>query len=80
MKVYIKFIIKNFLKSLIFVSTIIFCLIFILNLLTELEFFRQIDVKYYFPIYVSILNTPSLLFELFPFFFNFITGMLFQPF
>ena len=69
MKVYIKFIIKNFLKSLIFVSAIIFCLIFILNLLTELEFFRQIDVKYYFPIYVSILNTPSLLFELFPFVF-----------
>ena len=41
MKVYIKFIIKNFLKSLIFVSTIIFCLIFILNLLTELEFLEK---------------------------------------
>ena len=48
MKVYIKFIIKNFLKSLIFVSAIIFCLIFILNLLTELEFFRQIDVNIIF--------------------------------
>jgi lipopolysaccharide export system permease protein len=38
-------------------------------LLTELEFFRLIDVEYYFPIYVSLLNTPSLLFELFPFVF-----------
>ena len=69
MKVYIQFIIKSFLKSLIFVSSIIFCLIFLLNLLTELEFFREINVKYYFPIYLSLLNSPSLLFEMFPFIF-----------
>ena len=53
MKVYIQFLIKNFLKSLLFVSSIIFCLIFILNILTEFEFFREINVKYYFPIYLS---------------------------
>ncbi|WP_440633936.1 LptF/LptG family permease [Candidatus Pelagibacter sp. HIMB1485] len=69
MKVYIKFIIINFLKSLLFVSTIIFCLIFILNLLTEFEFFREIEVKYYFPIYLSLLNSPGLIFEMFPFIF-----------
>jgi len=69
MKVYIKFIIQKFLKSFLFVSTIIFCLIFILNLLTEYEFFREIEVLYYFPIYLSILNSPVLLFEMFPFIF-----------
>ena len=69
MKIYIQFIIKNFLKSLIFVSSIIFCLIFLLNLLTEFEFFRELNVKYYFPIYLSLLNSPSLLFEMFPFIF-----------
>ena len=69
MKVYIQFIIKTFLKSLFFVSTIIFCLIFLLNILTEFEFFRDINIEYYFPIYLSLLNSPSLLFEMFPFIF-----------
>ena len=55
MKVYIKFLVINFLKSLIYVSAIIYFLIFILNLLTEFEFFREIDVQYYFPIYLSLL-------------------------
>ncbi len=69
MKTYIIFLINSFLKTLLYVASIIFCLIFILNLLTEIEFFREIDVKYYFPIYLSILNSPSLLFEMFPFIF-----------
>ena len=69
MKVYIKFIIYNFLKSLLYVSSIIFCLILILNLLTEFKFFREINVEYYFPIYLSLLNSPSLMFEMFPFIF-----------
>ena len=69
MKIYILFIIKNFLKSFFFVSSIIYCLLFILNLLTEFEFFREINVKYYFPIYLSLINSPSLLYEMFPFIF-----------
>ena len=69
MKVYIQFLVKNFLKSLLFVTSIFFCLIFILNILTEFEFFREINVKYYFPIYLSFLNSSSLLFEMFPFIF-----------
>ena len=69
MKVYIKFIVNNFLKSFLFVSLVILCLIFILNLLTEFEFFREIKVKYYFPIYLALLNSPVLLFEMFPFIF-----------
>ncbi len=69
MKIYIKFLVVSFLKSLIFVSSIIYVLIFILNILTEFEFFRDIDVQYYFPIYLSLINSPSLLFEMFPFIF-----------
>mgnify|MGYP001186889065 CR=1 FL=1 len=56
MKIYIKFIILSFLRSFIFVTSIIFCLVFILNLLTEIDFFKDINVKYYFPIYVSFLK------------------------
>ena len=69
MKVYIKFIILSFLRSFVFVTSVIFCLVFILNLLTEIDFFKDINVKYYFPIYVSFLNSPSLIFEMFPFIF-----------
>ncbi len=69
MKVYIQFIIINFIKSLIFVCSIIFCLVFLLNLLTEFDFFRDLNVKYYFPVYLSLLNSPSLLFEMLPFIF-----------
>ena len=69
MKVYIKFIIISFLKSFLYVSMIFFSLVLILNTLTEVEFFKNIDVKPYFPIYISLLNSPDLLFEMFPFIF-----------
>ena len=69
MKVHIKFIIISFLKSFLYVSIIFFSLVLILNTLTEVEFFKNINVKPYFPIYISLLNSPDLLFEMFPFIF-----------
>ena len=77
MYVYIQFLIKTFLKSFLYVTTIIFFLVLILNLLTEIDFFRDIEVKYYFPIYVSFLNSPSLVFEMFPFIFLVSTQVFF---
>ena len=77
MSTYIKFIITTFFKSFIFVFLIIFSLVFILNILSELEFFRNIDVKPFFPIYISILNSPSLIFEMFPFIFLISTQVFF---
>ena len=69
MKVYIKYLIYNFLRSFIYVSLVFLSLVLILNILTEIEFFKNLDVKTYYPIYVSFLNSPSLLFEMFPFIF-----------
>ena len=77
MRVYIKFLIYSFLKSFLYVSIIIFGLVLILNLLTEIEFFKNIEVGYYFPVYVSLLNSPSLVFEMFPFIFLVSTQVLF---
>ena len=48
MNTYTKFLFKTYLSSLINVFFIFFCLIYILNLLTELEFFKQTNVKSYF--------------------------------
>ncbi len=67
MRVYTKFLSLTFLSSLIFVTIISLSLIFILNLLSELDFFKEINVEIYFLLFLSILNSPSMIFEIFPF-------------
>lgn len=69
MKVYIKFITKIFFRSFIYVTIILFSLMMILNILSEIEFFTNIPVKSYFPAYLALLNTPSLIFDILPFIF-----------
>ena len=69
MKTYVKFLINNFLNSFFFVFLIIFCLVFILNLLSEVDFFKDISVKNYLTIYLSLLNSPAYIFEILPFIF-----------
>ena len=77
MKIYIKFFTIIFLKSLLYVISIMFSLIFILNLLTELEFFKEIEVVVSFPILLSLLNSPSMIFEMLPFIFLITTQLFF---
>ena len=52
MKTYIKFLIKIYFTSLMYVTLIMLSLVFILNLLSELDFFRKIEVETYFPIFI----------------------------
>jgi len=77
MKTYTKFLVSIFLNSIFNVFLIMFSLIFILNLLTELEFFKEISVSIYYPIYFSFLNTPSFIFDVFPFVFLLSTQLFF---
>ena len=77
MKIYIKFFTLIFLKSLLYVVSVMFSLIFILNLLTELEFFKEIEVASGFPILLSLLNSPSMIFEMLPFIFLITTQLFF---
>ncbi len=67
MRVYIRFISSIFFKSLLFVFFVMFSLVFVLNLLTELEFFKDENVSISFTLFLSFLNSPSLIFEMFPF-------------
>ena len=78
MSVYSKFLIRNYLLSFLNVFFIFFCLIYVLNLLTELEFFKKTDVESYFPLYLSLINTPILVFEMFPFIFLISTQFFFN--
>ena len=67
MRVYIKFISTVYLKSLIFVFLIMTSLVFILNILSELDFFKDENVSISFTLFLSLLNSPIQVFELFPF-------------
>ncbi len=77
MKVYIKFISKIFLRSFIYVTFVLLSLMLILNILSEIEFFTNIPVKSYYPLYLALLNSPSLLFEMLPFIFLLCTQVFF---
>ena len=53
-KVYSKFLITIFFKSFLFTICVTLSLAFILNLLTELDFFKGTDTSNYFPVFLSI--------------------------
>ena len=69
MKVYIKFFTSLFIKSFIFVLGVLICLVFILNYLGELDFFQNMKIDTYFTIFLALLNSPDMIFEMFPFIF-----------
>ena len=77
MQTYIKFLTYNFLKSLIYVFFIMISLAFILNLLSELEFFKEINVDFILPLFLALLNSPTMIFEMFPFIFLIGTQLFF---
>ena len=69
METYKKFILNSFGKSFLLIFFIFFSLIFILSILAEIEFFKNSDVNFILPIYLALINSPTLIFELFPFIF-----------
>ena len=69
MSTYIKFLSLNYLKSLGYVFLIMLSLVTILNILTEVEFFKNYEVSAHLPFYLSVLNSFDLIFEMFPFIF-----------
>ncbi len=77
MKVYTKFLSITFFKSLFYVFLIMISLVFVLNLLSELDFFKEIETSLNFPIFLSILNSPDMMFEMFPFIFLITTQLFF---
>ena len=77
MKTYIQFIILSFLKSFINIFLVMLSLVFILNILQEIEFFSNKNVGSIYPIYLSLMNTPSIIFEMFPFIFLISTQFFF---
>ena len=76
MKVYVKYIVNNFVKLLFIISSIFFLLILVINLLEELNFFKNSNESLYYPLLLNILNAPSILVDIFPFIFLISTQFL----
>ncbi len=68
--IYQKNLINSFFKSLGIVTIIFFCITIILNIFEEVSFFKNVDgVNFTLPIFLTILNSPSVIFDIFPFIF-----------
>ena len=77
-KIYQNYLIKLFLKSVLTVSFFFLTLSFFLNILAEIKFFQNYDVSIFFTIFLTLLNIPSIAFELFPFIFLISTQLFFM--
>ena len=67
-KIYIKHLYNIYLSRFALITLIFSSLIFILNILEELKFFNNNEsIGIGYPIILTILNLPSILFEIFPF-------------
>ena len=77
MKAYTKFLINIFNISFFKVFAIFFIIIFILNILEQIEFFKDFNLSFYYLIFLSFLNTPSIIFEILPFIFLISTQVFF---
>ena len=76
MKTYLKFLISLFNKCFFKVFTIFFIIILILNIFEQVEFFRDENLNLSYLVFLSFLNTPSIIFEILPFIFL-LTAQLF---
>jgi lipopolysaccharide export system permease protein len=76
-KTYQKYIIKNFISKYLVISLVFFALTIILGSLEEISFLKNLDVNYLYPYYLTLLNAPIILFEIFPFILLLTTQFLF---
>ena len=69
MKVYVKFLINLFNISFLKVFFSFFIIILITNILEQIEFFKNLNIGFFYLIFLSFLNTPAIVFEILPFIF-----------
>ena len=77
MKVYVKFLSNLFNISFLKVFFSFFIIILITNILEQIEFFKNLDISFFYLIFLSFLNTPAIIFEILPFIFLLSTQVFF---
>jgi lipopolysaccharide export system permease protein len=68
-KIYEKYIVRKFLSNFLTISLIFFSLAIVLNIFEEISFFKNSNSNFLTPYFLTILNAPITLFEIFPFIF-----------
>ena len=75
MKQYESYLTKLFLKNILIIIIVFVFLSFFLNIFEEIKYFENKEVDIYYPIILTILNIPSIIFEILPFIF--LLGVMF---
>ena len=68
-KTYQIYLSKVFTFTLVKTFIVFLSLAFILNIFEEINFFKDLEVSITLPIFLTLLNTPSVIFDIFPFIF-----------
>ena len=76
-KIYEKYLVKKFLKKFLIISLIFFTLTIILSIFEEISFLKNNNENYLVPYFLTFLNSPITLFEIFPFIFLLSTQFFF---
>ena len=72
-----KYLIWLFLKKIFIISLIFLTLIFTLTIFEEISFLKNVDSRFFLPFLMTLLTSPSVLFEIFPFIFLLATQFFF---
>ena len=68
-KTYQRYILKKFLGSIFIISGIFYGLVLILNLFEEINYVKNLNENFSLPFFLNFINSPSILYEIFPFIF-----------
>ncbi len=77
LNLHIKYLLSLFFKIMLKTIAVFIALIVIFGILDELEFFKNTDIHFIYPIGLSALNSLTILFEIFPFIFLISTQFFF---
>ena len=66
-KILYNYLFINFLKTFFVLIGIFYVFGMILNLFEEIEFFKNVEVSFYLPLFLTIIFVPSMLINLLPF-------------
>ena len=76
-KTYQKYLVETYIYILLQITFVFFSLILILNVFEEINYFKDLDTHFLYPIILTLLNSPSIVYDIFPFIFLISTKFFF---
>jgi lipopolysaccharide export system permease protein len=78
LKTYILYIVKTYLQNFVKVFFIFFSLVFLISIFEEISYFKETDKSIFFVLFMTILNTPAVVYLIAPFIFLISTQSFFM--